>query len=258
MTTNEKTYLLAKRDTPRSNPVAASQPSPNLSLLKLFAMFAMVIDHVHMIGFGRPYFFLTLIGLSAFPLFAFILSYNYCFHTSNKRHYLLRLLAFALISQIPFQWAIGYPFNAIPPFNIFFTLSLGMLILHVCEKIPNITLGKIFICLICIGLLAIEILTDKNYSFMIDAGFSGIALIPAIYALQRINFLLGWMLITASLAVLDGNLCAITIGTMAFAYLSGYIKLPLAFMRRHKYFFYLFYPLHLVIIRLVFLANDHL
>ena len=122
--------------------------------LKLFAIIFMLIDHIGAIGIegylmksglmtatglnvspGMPGYGLAM-GLSfldlplrfagriAFPLFAFMIVQGFL-HTHNRKDYLLRLLAFALISQIPFSLAMSL--LGLDGRNVYFTLALGLI-----------------------------------------------------------------------------------------------------------------------------------
>ena len=107
--------------------------------LKVLALFAMLVDH-SAIAFspllGRYLFTLFSIrfttyvllrgfGRIAFPIFCFLLAEGYR-HTRDRLRYALGLLAFALISELPYDLFNKGAFSLAHQ-NVFFTLLLGFL-----------------------------------------------------------------------------------------------------------------------------------
>ena len=73
--------------------------------LKLIALAAMVIDHAGALLLPQAYP-LRWIGRIAFPLYAFLAAES-CRYTRSRERYLLRLGLFALVSEVPFDWAFA-------------------------------------------------------------------------------------------------------------------------------------------------------
>ena len=101
--------------------------------LHLLAMALMLCDHLWgTIVPGNDW--LNCLGRLAFPIFAFMIVEGY-FHTKNLKKYLLRLLIGALLSEIPFNLAIGgrwfYPIHQ----NVLWTFLIAILLVHWNEKV---------------------------------------------------------------------------------------------------------------------------
>ena len=89
----------------------------------------MFIDHYGII-FMHNNFYLRLIGRISFPIFSFLIAYNYLYRTSNKFYYFKRLLIFSFISQLAYY----YTFETYR-LNIFFTYITSILIYEILNNI---------------------------------------------------------------------------------------------------------------------------
>jgi hypothetical protein len=100
-------------------------------VLKITALITMIIDHYGAI-FQSNIIIYRIIGRLAFPIYCFLLVEGYT-HTSNIKKYASRLLAFAFISEIPFDLAffgkIGFEHQ-----NIFFTLFIGLAAIYFIDN----------------------------------------------------------------------------------------------------------------------------
>lgn len=118
--------------------------------LKWIAVISMLVDHTaevlmnHNEALTAPvwtqiYGLMRGIGRLAFPIYAFLLVEGFC-HTRNARNYLTRLLVSAALSEIPFDLAVFHtPFY--PGYqNVFFTLALGLIALIGIRKTGGLSL----------------------------------------------------------------------------------------------------------------------
>lgn len=98
--------------------------------LKLMAMLLMLLDHIWATVWDVHWF--TMVGRMAFPIFAFQIAEGF-HHTSNRKKYILRMLLFALISEIPFNLVVAnnliYPFHQ----NVMFTFFIALLLMNWME-----------------------------------------------------------------------------------------------------------------------------
>ena len=183
---------------------------------------------------------MRLIGRIGFPIFCFLLVEGFL-HTKNVTKYALRLLAFALISEIPFDLA----FNGKPFYwgyqNVFFTLFIGLLVMIAYRAIEELHIKKFIKIILDILALAAGIVismllkTDYGTTYGI-----GVICIMALYIFRK------------------NKVHQITAGCITFIWeitaLFAFIPIGLYNGRRGlrmKYFFYAFYPLHLFILYLI-------
>lgn len=209
--------------------------------LKLLAILIMLVDHMGLILFpGQPTF--RIIGRVAFPIFCFLLVEGF-FHTHNVYLYGLRLAIFAILSQIPFCFAIyGWGNVVFTHWNVFVTLFLGLLFMWGCREIQKrinilpIALGLQLILLFALMHIAQEIHCDYRYM--------GILLIALFYYVRVRNLgIFSLLLLLAVWAYAYG-------GTELYAIVA---IIPLAMYngekgRSLKYWFYGFYPIHLLLL----------
>lgn len=130
-------------------------------ILKTIALITMIIDHYGAIfePFNMDY---RIIGRIAFPIYTFLLVEGYI-HTRDIKKYITRLITFALISEIPFDYAFYGGVNWSHQ-NIFFTLSIGLLAMHFMDKENGFSSTKNIS--IVLGAATLATLLNTDYSFM--------------------------------------------------------------------------------------------
>ncbi len=113
----------------------------------MVAIIGMACNHIaHVFGVCFPTeitLVLYSLGGLTFPIMAFLITQGYL-HTSSLRRYALRLFIFALISQVPFSLLWG------AEGNVLFTLLIGLGIIYAYDRFG---MGGTFILLLIAGLL---------------------------------------------------------------------------------------------------------
>ena len=213
--------------------------------IKIIACITMILDHIKYAIPITENWITIYLGRIAFPLFAFFITEGYI-HTSNLKKYFKRLFIFGLISQIPFMlfrtlvgdWKM---------LNIMFTLLLGLLAITAYDKI-----NKKYISIpICIFFIALgEILK-------VDYGWFGVALVILIYLCRNRKC----TLMILYIALLIMFFCYNKMLVFHHIYIKYFIcyLIPIIFIilyngkqgRKLKYFFYAFYPVHMIVLYII-------
>ena len=209
-------------------------------VLKIIACVTMFIDHLSYGLFGKATW-LNYIGRMAFPIFAFQIVEGYR-HTKNLKKYFLRLIIFALISQIPFQLLHSIVSNGIA-LNVMFTLCLGLFCIWIWEESPNKFFSIVVIAMACV----VAEVTNMDY------GYWGVLLVFVFYLFRNdkaalaLGFL-GMILIKYAPSIAKYGFYYHNI----FSILGTYAAIiPIVLYNgkqgiKIKYFLYIFYPVHLL------------
>ncbi|SHK36480.1 TraX family protein [Hespellia stercorisuis] len=218
------------------------------STLKMIAIITMLIDHIGativlriLIQTQDPHMFLIYqilrkIGRISFPIFCFLLVEGFL-HTHDVKKYALRLGIFAVISEIPFDLALTRdPSLYNEHQNVFLTLLIGLLVLaglrYIECRLSMYSVAQMAAYLLCVsGGMALA------YFLKTDYDYRGVICIVILY-LSRNNRLLQCVL-----------------GALSFLWeipaSAAFVLIYLYNGKRGfqmKYFFYLFYPVHLLIL----------
>lgn len=217
--------------------------------LKCIALVTMFLDHFGKLW--RPFLSLSYynafraIGRIAFPLYAFLLVEGF-FYTRNREKYLLRLIIFSLVSEIPFDIGLHYSLqDQIPGIlvnkyqNVFFTLSIGFIAMMYLSRAKS---NEQSYCIIIITCLLGEFLS-------VDYGALGVLTILLFYYRRNDADLQGqneWLCIPMLPLVISAYRYPIQL----FCVLS---LLPISLYngkkgRSLKYVFYIFYPVHILLL----------
>lgn len=209
--------------------------------LKLFACFFMLIDHIGFCLYPNL-IILRMLGRIAFPIFAFQVSIGYQ-HTKNKINYISRMLIFAIISQVPslfFEKLAGISeFGT----NIGFTFFISLLCLYVIDLFKE---KKYFsILLLLIPLIISSVLLKTDYSFY---GVLTVILFYLINHKKYITLFISFSYLTLIYTLINSYPLyqMLAVLSLAFIFLFNGKK-----GKNAKYLFYIFYPLHMIILGIV-------
>lgn len=220
----------------------------------------MVIDHTGALIFPNL-FILRIIGRLAFPIFAFLISEGFR-HTHSVKKYLIRLGVCAVLFQIPDWFSTLYSkLNNVPGFgvhyvlNIFATLFFGLSAIALFDKYKD---KSQFISWLSVFAAAVAAeVTGADY------GAYGVFYIFLFYFacgnIQKI--IAGGILLHFTYAVCEIGVSLLKEGQVAFPHAvqlySLLAVLPISLYnhqqgKKMKYFFYAFYPLHQIILYLIY------
>jgi hypothetical protein len=195
--------------------------------------------YVHVYGLDLA---LRAVGRLAFPIYCFLLVEGFL-HTHDVRRYALRLFAFALVSELPFDWA----FYRTPVYwghqNVYWTLELGLAgmvglrAFEGCGRRNALGRCGVVLCAALLGELA-----------AVDYGALGVGLILLLYLLRgsrRRQCAAGALLLGC-----DGLLFTPleTPAVLAFPLIGAYSGARGRCSRREAWFYYVFYPAHLFVL----------
>lgn len=231
------------------------------SVLKVIAIVTMIVDHIGaaliengiLCVYDMPRFSLIMqtdrglfwyqmdmvcrtVGRISFPIFCFLLVEGFV-HTRNLKRYTINMFLFALVSEIPFDLAFARSYFAFDMQNVFLTLGIGLLVLTGLRRYQFREYIQLPIIVAGCG---------AAYLLRTDYDMFGILFITVLYMLRE----------KRAMRCLSGGLM------MSFESMDYYCAGALAFIPiwlyngtrgkiKLKYFFYWFYPVHLLLLYLI-------
>lgn len=217
--------------------------------LKIIAALAMLLDHVGAELFPQ-YIILRIIGRLAFPIFSFAI-YEGAKHTRNKGKYACRVFSLGMVCMA------GYFLYSHKVYgNVLITFSLSLCVLYSVQYLKEkwskdtkgVARGWLFVG---VSLTTVYILCNVMY---IDYGFMGV-LLPVFAELFDIHAFSkrreGRWLILFGFSI-GLFLLAVQLGGIQYYAMLSLLLLAVRNEGQEegqlKYFFYVFYPAHLIII----------
>lgn len=217
------------------------------AVLKYIAAICMLCDHIGMLLLEHSNFLFSdmldilcrSIGRFAFPLFLFCLIQGY-FHTHDKLLYVKRLLVAAILVEIPYDFGTTGQLFVWSQNNVIWTMCL---IVIMCLLYDKARLQKSKGVRICYCGIIWAMCSLLAYMCHIEYGFAAITAATAVYVYYK-RPVFGYGLSILALSVLFSPVEAFALPTMFLISNYNHNK-----GKQSKYFFYVFYPLHLVVLR---------
>lgn len=195
------------------------------------------------------YIWMRRIGRVTFPIFCFVLVEGFT-HTRSKPKYALRLLLFAIVSEIPYDYALHDQITYTAQTNVMFTLLLAFCAIWLADevgtrlKLPAWATGLLTVA----ALLGACVVGSEEY---LDVSYHayGIVLVGVLYLARD------YRILQVALGCLAGWWYCQEHGSWLQMWSAFGIASLLLYNgargRGMKYFFYLFYPLHLLVLGLL-------
>jgi len=230
----------------------------NRTQIKYIAIAAMLLDHLAAFllspekypGLIVLYIIMRTIGRVAAPVMFYFLVEGFM-HTSSKRNYCLRLLSFAILSQIPYS-LLRYGNVASGDLNVMFTLLFSFLMLMVVEKTSSQIIKGMAVFLFTF----ISVFSDWGLIGPLMAWLFYVTRSDRKKQVRNYLLIVGIQLLSTVIFMICNTqnryegICQLGL-FLVIPLLQFYNGEPGRRTAVNKWLFYIFYPLHLLLIWLV-------
>ena len=229
------------------------------AVLHIIAMTLMLMDHLWATLLPAREW-LTCAGRVAFPIFAFMAVEGY-FHTRNFKKYMLRMLLFAVLSEVPFDLMYGgtwfYPVHQ----NVLWTFLLGLLGVWLMEQVRKkgktwmyllvcvlvVLAGLVLGTLCMVDYYGVGVLTVFVFYFL--HGRKWWCFLGQLAALYWLNVeLLGGLMYPVQLLGMEFELCQQGLALLALIPIWLYRGRQGYHSKPFQYICYAFYPVHMLLL----------
>lgn len=211
--------------------------------LKVMAVVTMLIDHIGIVigeGHTGPYLIMRSIGRLSFPIYCFLLVEGFI-HTKDRKKHAIRLAIFAIISELPYDLFHGEWIDFSRQ-NVIIGLFIGYMTIwgldYILKHPVKFAEDKSFIVAIGIVILGFA----AAYFSKVTYSYGGILLICGFYVFRDKEWGVNFTNATFNIGL--HRIGVQWIGVLSIIPIGMYNGT----LGKHKmkYFFYWFYPLHLL------------
>ncbi len=222
--------------------------------LKIIAAISMLLDHIGYLFFPSIRIF-RILGRLAFPIFAFLIAEG-CRHTRNRLRYLLTMAGFAAALQLFY-----YFYSGSTSMTVIVTFTVSIVLIYALDAVKRILFDDgadflIKLLSVCFFFIAVMAVYALNTRFKIEYGFNGCILPVAASLFHMPKGKSG--AVFEKMDSLPVHVFAMGAWLLYMSIVRGWVQpwsllsLPILLLYSGKrgkvnlkYFFYLFYPLHL-------------
>jgi hypothetical protein len=206
--------------------------------LKILAAVSMLLDHFGVIFYPHVKLF-RIVGRLAMPIFAYMIAEG-CRYTKNKLRYFLGVFLLGVLCQAVYMVAGGGWYLCMP-----LSFSLSILLIYAMQG--TFRGSWMWACVLFIGAVLVYGLTELVH---LDYGFWGcmLAVFAAIPMQRQLDR--RWSVLAMAIPMIP---LAVYLGSLQWW---SYLAMPVLMLYSGKrgklsmkYFFYIFYPLHLVLLQ---------
>lgn len=211
--------------------------------LKIIALISMTADHIGVILFPS-FLILRAIGRLAFPIFAYMLAEGYRYSKDKKRYFSI-IFILASVLQIFY-----YLFERSLYQSVLVSFSLSIILMYIMDLTFK---NRNFFCLLFLFLFSLYFVSEItvlywNNDFELDYGFFGVLLPALVYLSDRplrklFFFFTGLILLSFRIGGIQWYSVASVILILMYNGEKGKFRM--------KWFFYIYYPLHLLVIKAI-------
>ena len=226
-------------------------------MLKIIAAISMCLDHIGYIFFPRVAIF-RIIGRIAFPIFAYMIAEG-CKHSRHKLRYFLTVFIVGTVCQVVYYIAMQDIYM-----NILLTFSLSIVLIYSLQLVKKcFDLDKSLLFMILSGILFMVLVVGVfflTYYVRFDYGFLG-AMLPVFVSLfHSVNMSKPYLLDNKLVSVITFSIGLVLMCLFSHTVYRYFSLISIVFVLLYsgnrgklkmKYFFYLFYPLHLALLYVI-------
>ena len=232
------------------------------AVLHIIAMTLMLMDHLWATLLPAREW-LTCAGRVAFPIFAFMAVEGY-FHTRSFKKYILRMLLFAVLSEIPFDLMFGGTWFSPVHQNVLWTFLLSLLGVGLMEQVRKkgktwmyllvcvlvVLAGLVLGTLCMVDYYGVGVLTVFVFYFL--HGRKWWCFLGQLAALYWLNVeLLGGLMYPVQLFGMEFELCQQGLALLALIPIWLYRGRQGYHSKPFQYLCYAFYPVHMLLLVVV-------